>query len=260
MVLPKPLTVPAEALVRMVALENLGELHVALRPPAMWRPKQTEHEVETRTRAEFARMGLFDRRGRLDVELVASLAVVCRPGAEFYGWISDGKKTIGVLAAAIGREAILAVKDGNSVSLRQIRPEMLPEELVGQTKDVPPGRGDAFSLLQSEALASVGGRQQTEAGVGTKPASAEVRLAQKIAELPTVGGGQLSVAVRDSMGRRRASEQPLRYADTERGRWLNHTTSAGNGDNRVLIAPASRRDLVTRLQEMHRTLTGQRQH
>ena len=50
---------------RMVALENLGGLHVTLRPPALWRPKRIQHEVETRTRAEFARMGLFDRRGRL---------------------------------------------------------------------------------------------------------------------------------------------------------------------------------------------------
>lgn len=258
MVLPKPLTLPAEALVRMVALENLGELHVTLRPPALWRPKRVQHEVETRTRAEFARMGLFDRRGRLDVELVASLTVLCRAGAEFYGWISGGERTLGVLAAAVGREAILAVRDGSSVSLRQIRPELLPEALVDQTADVPPGRGGAFSLLQSEALASVGGRQRTEAGVGTRPASAEVRLAQKLAELPTTGGGQLSVAVRDSVGRRRATTEPLRYADTDGGRWLNHMTAAGNGESRILIAPAGRRDLVVRLQEMHRTLTGQR--
>ena len=258
MVLPRSLTLPAEALRRMVALENLGELHVTLKPAALWRPKHLEHEVETRTRAEFARMGLFDRRGRLDVELVASLTVLCRAGAEFYGWISEGDKTVGVLAAAIGREAILAIRDGDSVSLSQIRPETLPEALVGQTKEVPPGRGEAFSLLQSEALASVGGRQRTEAGVGTRPASTQVRLAQKIAELPTTGGGQLFVAIRDSMGRRRASSQPLRYADTESGRWLNHMTAQGNGENQILIAPAGRRDLVVRLQEMHRTLTGQR--
>ncbi len=254
MVLPKPLMLPAEALVRLVALENLGELHVTLKPSARWRPKALEHEVETRAREEFARLGLFDRRGRLDVELVASLTVLCRPGAEFYGWITIGEKTIGVLAAAIGREAILAVRDGDSVSLNQIRPENLPEVLVAQTADVPPGRGEAFSLLQSEALASVGGRRQTEAGVGTRPASTEVRLAQKIAELPTKGGGQLSVAVRDSLGRRRATEQPLRYADTANGRWLNHTMAV-SGDNRILISPASRRDLVVKLQEMHAGLT-----
>jgi hypothetical protein len=253
-VLPKPLTMPAEALVRLVALENLGELHVVLKPSAVWRPKAVEHEVETRAREEFGRLGLFDRRGRLDVELVASLSVLCRAGAEFYGWITIEGKTRGVLAAAIGREAILAVRDGDEVSLSQIRAESLPDELVGQTADVPPGRGDAFSLLRSDAMASVGGRQRTEAGVGTRRASPEVRLAQKIAELPTKGGGQLSVAVRDGLGRRRATEQPLRYADTPNGRWLNHTTPVGD-DQRIFIAPASRRDLVSRLQEMHASLT-----
>lgn len=255
MVLPKPLTLPAEALVRLVALENLGELHVTLKPAGVWRPRQLEHEEETAARAAFARMGLFDRRGLLDVEVVASLAVLCRPGAEFYGWITRGDHTVAVLAAAIGREAILAIRDGDSVSLSQIRPETLPEALVAQTADVPPGRGETFSLMQTDALASVGGRQRTEAGVGTRPASTEVRLAQKIAELPTTGGGQLSVALRDSLGRRRASPHPLRFADTTAGRWLNLMTPAGPNENRILIAPASRRDLVIRLQEMHRALS-----
>jgi hypothetical protein len=255
-VLPKPLTLPSEALARLVALENLGELHVTLKPMATWRPRQLEHEVETRTREEFARMGLFDRRGRLDVELVASLAVLCRPGAEFYGWIDRGDKTVGVLAAAIGREALLAIRDGDLVTVSQIRPDSLPDALVGQTADVPPGRGEAFSLMRSDAVASVGGRQRTEAGVGTRPANTEVRLAQKIAALPTTGGGQLYVAIRDGVGRRRATEQPLRYADTKAGRWLNLMTPLRGGDHRVLIAPAGRRDLVVRLQEMHRTLSG----
>ena len=255
MVLPKPLTLPAEALVRLVALENLGELHVTLKPAGVWRPQQLEHEEETAARAEFARTGLFDRHGRLDIELVASLAVLCRPGAEFYGWITKDGHTVAVLAAAIGREAILAVRDGDSVSLTQIRPETLPEALVAQTPEVPPGRGEAFSLMQADALASVGGRQRTEAGVGTRPAGTEVRLAQKIAELPTTGGGQLSVAFRDSLGRRRSSPHPLRFADTSAGRWLNLMTPINANENRILIAPASRRDLVVRLQEMHRSLS-----
>ncbi|HEU5472187.1 MAG TPA: ESX secretion-associated protein EspG [Actinophytocola sp.] len=254
MVLPKRLTLPAETLARMVALESLGELHITLKPPAMWRPRHLEDEEEARARAEFRRLGLFDRRGRLDVELVASLAVLCRPGVEFYGWISRDETTIGVLAAAIGREAVLAVRTGDQVTLSQIRPETLPESLVGQSADIPPGRGDAFSMLQSEALASAGGHRRTEAGVGTRMASAEVRLAQKIAEQPTTGGGQLSVAVRDGIGRRKASPHPLRFADTPNGRWLNQTTPVGNGDNRIFIAPASHRDLVHRLQEMHRAL------
>lgn len=63
------------------------------------------------------------------------------------------------------------------------------------------------------------------------------------------------VAVRDGLGRRRATEQPRRYADTENGRWLNHMTALGGGDHRILIAPASHRDLVTRLQKMYNSLS-----
>jgi hypothetical protein len=33
-------------------------------------------------------------------------------------------------------------------------------------------------------------------------------------------------------------------------------TDAGDGEHRVLVAPASRTDLVRRLQEMHRSLLG----
>jgi hypothetical protein len=255
-VLSRPLTLDAEALVRLVRLANLGELHVTLRPLGVWRPQADEERVESEVRAQFLRAGLLDSRGRLDAELTASLTVLCRPGAEFYGWINEGDKTRGVLAAAVGREAILAIRDGDEIMMNQIRPESLPQVLVAQTADVLPARGEAHNILRSEALASVGGRSRTEAGVGSRLAPPEVRAVQQIAERPVTGGGELYVAVRDRMSRRRAVAYPLRYADTTSGRWLNHMTDAGGGEHRVLVAPASRADLVRRLQEMYRALLG----
>jgi hypothetical protein len=254
-VLPRPLTLPAEALARLVTIEKLGEPHVTLKPTAIWRLRRLEEQAEHTTLAGLATIGLFDDRGRVEVELAASLAVLCRPATEFYGWIHSGGRTVGVLAGAIGREAILAIRDGEQVSLRQIRPENLPDALVEQTAEVPPGHGDTISFLQSDALASVGGRRETEAGVGTRPASQQVRLAQRIAGQQAAGGGQLSVAVRDGLGRRLASDHPLRYADTPNGRWVNLMSPVPGGDNRILIAPAGNRDLVGRLREMHRALT-----
>ncbi|MGH3763187.1 ESX secretion-associated protein EspG [Actinophytocola sp.] len=256
MVLPRPLTVDAEALVRLVRLENLGEPHITLKPPGVWRPRAEEQQVEAETRSEFLRHGLLDRRGRVDVELSASLAVLCRAGVEFYGWINEGDRTRAVLAAAIGREAVLAIRDGDEITMNQIRPESLPEVLVAQTPEVPPARGEAHNILRSEVLAAVGGRHRTEAGVGSRPAPPDVRAVQQIAAQPTKGGGELYVAVRDRMSRRRPVRYPLRYADTVIGRWLNHMTDAGHGEHRVLVAPASRTDLVRRLQEMHRALIG----
>jgi hypothetical protein len=254
--LSRPLTLDADALVRLVRLENLGELHVTLKPQGVWRPRAEEDQLESETRARFLRMGLLDSRGRLDVELAASLTVLCRAGAEFYGWINEDESTRGVLAAAIGREAILAIRDGDEISLNQIRPESLPQVLVAQIPDVPPARGEAHNVLRSEAVAAVGGRHRTEAGVGSRPAPADVRAIQQISSQPVTGGGELYVAVRDRMSRRRGVAHPLRYADTVTGRWLNVTTDAGGGEQRVMVAPGTKADLVRRLQEMHRSLLG----
>jgi hypothetical protein len=254
-VLEKPLTLHVEALSRLVRMENLGELHVTLKPLAVWRRKSDQHALETEVRNEFMRLGFLDNRGRLDVELAASLAVLCRAGAEFYGWINEGENTKGVLAGAIGREALLAIRDGVTVTVTQIRPESLPMALVSQTPEVAPSRGEAVNVLRSDMLASVGGRQRTAAGVGMRPAPPEVRIVQQIIAQPTTGGGELYVAIRDRMGRRQAVREPLRYADTATGRWLNHMTTASDGEQRVLVAPAARADLAARLQEMHRNLS-----
>jgi hypothetical protein len=253
--LEKPLKLHVEALTRLVRMENLGDLHVAIRGLAVWRRKSDQDLLEVEARKEFMRLGLLDNRGRVDVEVAASLAVLTRAGAEFYGWINTGDQTKGVLAGATGREAILAVRRGDEVTVTQIRPETLPVALVNQTPDVPPSRGEAVNVLPSEVLASSGGRQRTAAGVGMRPAPPEVRIVQQIMSQPTTGGGELYVAIRDRMGRRKPVQNPLRYADTENGRWLNYTSNTADGEPRVLVAPATRADLVARLQEMHRNLS-----
>ena len=256
--LEKPLKLHMEALARLVRMESLGDLHITLKPQPVWRRKADQERVETEARKEFQRLGLLDRRGRVEVEVAASLAVLCRAGAEFYGWINEGDDTKGVLAGAIGREAVLAVREGAMVTVTQIRPETLPNALVGQTPDVGVPRGEALSFLRSDMLATVGGRQRTAAGVGMRPAPPEVRIVQQIMAQPTTGAGELYVAVRDRMGRRVPVRAPLRYADTPNGRWLNYMTPTPDGDERVLVAPADRADLIGRLQEMHRNLTGTR--
>ncbi len=254
--LSRTLKLDADALARFVRLENLGELHITLRPLSVWRPREEERLAEAAAREQFRQLGMLDPGGRPDPELASSLAVLCRAGAEFYGWVYQEDTTIGVLTASIGREAVLAIRHDDVVTVQQIRPETLPEALVAQFPEVPPARGEALNILRSDGLASIGGRQRTEAGVGRRLASPEVRAVQSIAEQPTTGGGELHVAVRDRMARRRAVPYPLRYADTVTGRWLNHMTDAGGGEHRVLVAPASPLDLVRRLQEMYRTLLG----
>ncbi|MGH3862909.1 ESX secretion-associated protein EspG [Actinokineospora sp.] len=242
MVLPRSLTLPVDTLARILTWENLGEPHRTLAPTPVWRSASAESDAERDARAQAAQLGLLDRRGRVEAEVAASLSVVCRPRVEFYGWINDGKETIGVLAAAIGREAILAIGDGEQVWLSQAKADGLAQAAAAQTPDVPPARSDTVSVLRSEA-----------ADRRSQP-SPQVRLVRRIAELPVTGSGELHVAVRDSMGRRRQSPRPLNYADTPHGRWLNHATPLSTGDDRVTVAPATRADLAAMLTRMHSAL------
>jgi hypothetical protein len=110
-----PVSVDMGTLARMMRRAELGELHVVLEPEAVWRPRTAEHEADDAAWGACARLGWLDRRGELDVEVAAALRVLCRAGVEFYGWIDDGECTRGVLCAAIGRKAMLAVRDGNSL-------------------------------------------------------------------------------------------------------------------------------------------------
>jgi hypothetical protein len=187
--------------------------------------------------------------------VVAALTVLCRASVEFFGWIHDGTRTIGVLTAAIGREALLAIRDGNVVRLSQIRSSRLPEMLVGQIPDLPAGRIRPMRIARAELAATTrDGRRRSETGVGSYPASEQARMARQLANLPTLGTGELYVAVRDSMGRRRAVAEPLRYTDTPQGRYGYQITTAG-GEGHVLIGGMTRPDLATRLREAYRSLT-----
>ncbi|GGS16249.1 ESX secretion-associated protein EspG [Actinokineospora fastidiosa] len=249
--LDRPLKLSVNTVARTVKAEGLGQLHLTISPEALWFPRDEERRAEQMARDELARAGGIDQRGRVDADMLAVLAMLCTPRAEFYGWISQAKRTVGVLVAVTGRTAVLVRNDDGVVSIVPVNPEAPAEALVAQTPEVPPGRGQVITVFGEDVRSAAGGRQRTATGVGTRQAPPQVREVQRITELPTTGGGQLFTAVRDSAGRRHKVPAPLRYADTVQGRYLN---LALPGD-RVLIGPADRRALAQRLYEMHRGLT-----
>lgn len=256
MVLPAPVSVEVATLARVVRRAGLGELHVVLAPTAAWRPHAVEQAADDAAREACARLGWLDRRGELDVEVVAALRVLCQAGVEYYGWIDDGQRTRGVLCAASGREALLAVRSGDTAWLTQVRLSALADVLAAQTPDVPAGRGQAFRAVRAEVAATSpkDGRAITATGTGRLLASTEARRIRRLTELPTVGGGELRVAVRDHLGRRRVAPQALHYVDTAQGRYLTLSEIAG-GEAYVLTIPATRADLTARLREQQRRLT-----
>ncbi|WP_291412906.1 ESX secretion-associated protein EspG [Actinophytocola sp.] len=255
--LQAPAKVPADLLAWLVAEYRLGELHKTLLPEAKWFP-EAEHDVLRGQAQELLLVqGWRDRHGDLEREVVASLTVLCRPAEEFYGWIARDGDTIGVLAGRIGKETVLAVRhpDG-TVWLNNINSTQMAARLVAQTPDVPAGTAKPFTVSPDEVRSTNrSGRQRTPSGVTVRRASAEARLAQRLAALPVSGYGELSTATRDQWGHRHRAEEPLRYADTTDGRVATVVTTVA-GQSQVRVEPASRDSMIRILTRMHRSLPG----
>jgi len=249
-VLPAPASIAARTLAALIAAEEIGEPHVVLAPTPVWMSDRDPLRAET---AEaMTTLGWRDRFGRLEREVAATLTVLCRPTTEFYGWITRDGQTVGVLAATIGKEAVLAVRQPDStIRLSNVHSERLAEQLVAQTPDIAPGRAKPLTFSPAELRATNRtGRVRTAAGVGLRPASPEVRRAKALIALPTTGAGELYTAKRDHTGRRLADDQPVSYVDSVDGRYAERALPGGQ----VSVRPVGRADLVAELQAKHREL------
>lgn len=239
MVLPGPARLSARTLTWLLRAERIGEPHPVLTPPAVWYPPAELDDQHTRARSEIAALGWYDHHDLLDREVAAALPLLCRAEAEYFGWLTRDGTTIGVLAAGTGRHGLLAVADGAVVTLDHAGRARLAEALVGQIPDRPPGPGKPLSVTRSEVLGT------TRIIEAVHPANLPARRARQLIALPTRASGELYAAHRDHLGRYRVSD-PLRYADTDAGRYLNLATGA----DRILITPAARADLLSRLKAL----------
>lgn len=233
MVLPEPARLSVATLAWLLAAERIGEPHPVLASTAVWRPRAEEQALDERTRDEIAALGWYDRKGTLDAEVTATLVMLCRATSEFFGWISRGEATAGVLTAGLGRHGILAVRDGDAVWLNHIGRTALARTLVGQLPDVPAGPGQPITVPRTPA-------PRTTVRVGAL--APDVRRVRHLVALPRTGGGELYAAARDRLGRYLVSE-PVRYADTRDGRYV--TVSATQ--DQLTVSPAGPSELVTRL-------------
>jgi hypothetical protein len=151
------------------------------------------------------------------------------PSVEYVGWIHGGECTIGVPSAAIGREAVFAVRVVDSVWLTQVR----WAELAAQTPDRPAGTGAARGVARGNArwaAAHRGGRRY-RAGSPGPPARRRA------------GGRQRQAACGRSGSGWPARPVPRASAIT-----------VYNGQTCVVVRPASRGDLVEDPRESHRRL------
>jgi hypothetical protein len=235
--------VPVEALAALAEREQAGQLHITLRPEPLWLSDEERDEADKRIDAALAEAGLVDARGRASVDFLDWLPLLVNPARECYGWVGADGQTYGVLAAAKGLQAVLAVCDGTHVGVQEIDRNRLAESFVEQLPPVGAGGGHPRTVRVTDLTEAA--RRGREA-YPLDPAVADV---VSLVQRPVSGSGELYVGRRDEVGRHSCLKQPLHYADTDWGRYLSYTSGAGD-DTVIHIGPAGPRELAETLTEL----------
>jgi hypothetical protein len=214
--------------------------------------------LERRAFDELARAGLA-RGSHVDGALLATMALLARPPLELHGWIGHHNHvSVGVVAAGDGRDgAVLAVLDNEAVRIRSIDPAGLVDAVIDLLPTVPPGRGRSRTVpLDVYRAALAAGPAERGMAPGWLEGGASDRLEAEVAALlrlvrePRRGGGRIYAAARDRLGRRRKSQYPLTYLDTESGRWAMWQQPSQNGQLWVTVTPAHPRLLRSQLESL----------
>jgi hypothetical protein len=235
--------VPVEALAALAEREQVGQLHLTLRPEPLWLSDEERDEAGKRVDAALAEAGLIDARGRATVDFLDWLPLLVNPARECYGWVGVEGRTYGVLAAAKGLQAVLAVSDGTQVGVQEIDRNRLAESLVEQLPPMGAGGGHPRTVRVADLT------EAARRGQDAYPLAPAVADVISLVQRPVSGSGELYVGRRDEVGRHTCLRQPLHYADTDWGRYLSYTS--GTGDDAVIhIGPAGPRDLADTLMEL----------
>jgi len=261
-VLRDPVEVPLDILVTVLRWEGVDQPHAVLSTTAWWMGDDVRRAVERKALAELAELGLT-----LDSGFRAAVAALARPTVEFYGWLSTAERVLGVFGVCAGAEAVVVVRDEDTVRLSPVHPDRLAEAVVARLPVVPAARGRSLNVPEAELIGGDRRRAGDDEGfAGFSPLvapSADASLFHALMAEPRTGASQFYVAVRDDLGRRRRVRSPVSCVDVApgratEGRWMTRTSATGAGVNWVFAAPATEASLVAKLHEMHWALAGNR--
>ncbi|MFD4194498.1 ESX secretion-associated protein EspG [Amycolatopsis thermoflava] len=236
-----------DLLAAMVAKVTGAELHLALAPQAVWRPDDADVAFRRAADAALARFHVATR----DEPTFADLArLLTTPAEARFGWLSDTTRGVNIstLVAADQRFGVVAVRDGQEVSVRTFQRDRLSKVLADVLpQDVRKSPEPSLTVLRSE----VRGAREAELN-GTRPSRAVMR-ADYLASLEPYFIAELHAEVRDHTGQPRHPRFPLRVYDNAEGRWT--VQAKPHYDDQLLhFAPGTATDVADRLDELRREL------
>jgi hypothetical protein len=266
-VLYDPVTLALDTITTVWRRENLGEPHNVFVDTKYWLDEDGERQALQRAGDDMAMHGLLMGRD-LSPDFRETLQILARPNVEYFGWIGvmptheQGGSNIAVLAASVEQDAVLAIRDGDQVTIGPCSADGLAAALVDKMPNVPAGHGRSVNLPEREVRQLRRQRGNGAPGEASSlPANAfnifprqsmaeDARDLFTVLELPRSGGGELYAAARARSGERRRYPHPLVYMDTEQGRWISQLSGDQPGERWMVAAPANRSLLVSKLHEM----------
>ncbi|QUQ72032.1 EspG family protein [Kutzneria sp. CA-103260] len=217
-----------------------------------WLDEDGRREADRRVLAELADRGLL-AGGTVAKEVRATFHTLTRPEIEVFGWISTPQRTLGVLAAGSGGEAVLMVRSGDTAQVSPVRPDDVAEVVVAQLPAVQPAHGRSVNVSETDFTGAQADSEEGFGGFGNQHESPDTRALKALFKQPVLGISQFWTSARGADGRLRRAETPITVRDTAEGRWLTQTTTA-SGRRWVIAAPAGPQLVTSKLYEVLRGL------
>jgi hypothetical protein len=230
---------------KMLEHFNIGEPHITLVGGEKWYPPEARKGLLDAAMDELRRLG-FVRGDRLDADWADTVAVLQRPGTEYYTWAKINGRSITVRTACSGREGVIAVANEDTLFLWPSNPDTAPQDLAAQLPDTPPAHLHSMSCAEADYQALATGRVPPESG------GRDAKQILRWLKAPRVHAGQLYAAVRDGRGTRRRTTRPPFWIDTESGRIMASVDANGW----LSVSAAGAHDVATRLRRLEAELRG----
>ncbi|MBK1788623.1 ESX secretion-associated protein EspG [Prauserella cavernicola] len=226
-----------------------GSPPAPLHVPSVGETDAERAEIRRAVHDNLAERGLFTRGGpdealreRLGLLASASVYVECEALLDL-----DEPEPVRAVAAARGRDGVLAVQPQRTIGLSAIGEGELFSAAVSVLPELEPGPGQGVSLPAS-ALGSAADPVYDSASRGSAAYERQVREVLAIQARPALAAGQFSVSVRD--GHRLHRLGGVSWFVTDVGAYLG-TVAAGRGDEDwISVAPVDQSRLAARLADI----------
>jgi hypothetical protein len=207
--------------------------------------------VEERIRIKAAVYSDLERRGlvrsrRAEPELEDVLRLLARPTISIDAVAMldmQAQVPLKAMAAATGRQALLAVQGDLKITLTPIRDTALASSIVNVLPPGKPGPGASLSLPVDAITASGGAHRKPDPEHKIK-----LQHLNSVMQRPIVRAGQFGITIRDQQGK--ATRLPgVSWFDNDAGRYMNLVRGAHDGESWLTLTPADGARIAYRLSE-----------